>query len=320
MTDDIRLGVVLPTGQAQQGDGTNPRALIEFAVRAETLGFDSVWAGDTLLRPIVETLTMLAAAAAVTERVTLGTAALLPALRRPVQAAQAIASLDLLSGGRVVVTVGAGFPRRSEAEYALSEVPWRGRFARLDETVALWRALWTGTGPGSFHGDVLHFDDIPQSTLPARPGGPPIWLGGASPAALVRTGRHYDGWLPYPPDPADYRTGLAQVRDAAAGAGRNAAAVTPALFATVLITDDPAAGRQALDDYAQASYRMPLTVVETIQLLIAGPVEFVRAELDRYVAAGARHIVCRIGALGLDAQLAQLDLIRTLYPPASGRG
>src|SRR6266542_3991937 len=206
------MGVVLPTGAARWGEQTDPGRLIEFARRAEALGFHSLWAGDTLLRPIIETFTMLSAAAAVTERVTLGTAALLPALRRPVQAAQVIASLDLLSGGRLALTVGAGFPRRSEAEYAVSEVPWRGRFARLDDTVALWRHLWTSGGPTSFHGKVLRFDDIPESTRPAQPGGPPIWLGGATPAALARAGRLYDGWLPYPPDPADYGAGLTQVR------------------------------------------------------------------------------------------------------------
>src|SRR2546430_2570799 len=83
--DDIRLGVVLPTGKAQWGAGTDPRGLIEFAGRAEALGYASIWAGDTLLRPVIETFTMLSAAAAVTERVLLGTAALLPAFRRPVR-------------------------------------------------------------------------------------------------------------------------------------------------------------------------------------------------------------------------------------------
>jgi len=311
--DDIRMGVVLPTGAARWGEQTDPGRLIEFARRAEALGFDSLWAGDTLLRPIIETFTMLSAAAAVTERVTLGTAALLPALRRPVQAAQVIASLDLLSGGRLALTVGAGFPRRSEAEYAVSEVPWRGRFARLDDTVALWRHLWTSGGPTSFHGKVLRFDDIPESTRPAQPGGPPIWLGGATPAALARAGRLYDGWLPYPPDPADYGAGLTQVLRAAADAGRAASAVTPALFATVLVVDDIEVGRRALADYTLATYRMPLEVVESIQLLVAGPVEFVTAKLDRYVAAGARHIVCRIGALDLAAQMDQLERLSTLY-------
>jgi alkanesulfonate monooxygenase SsuD/methylene tetrahydromethanopterin reductase-like flavin-dependent oxidoreductase (luciferase family) len=301
MDDDIRLGVVLPIGRAQW-DGADPRELIAFAVRAEALGLDSVWVGDTLLRPIIDPLAMLAAAAAVTERVTLGTAAMLPAFRRPVHAAQEIASVDLLSGGRVTVTVGAGFPKRSEAEYAVSGVPWAGRFARLDETVALWRRLWTVEGPTSFHGEVLRFDHIPSGFPAYRPGGPPVWLGGATPAALDRVARHYDGWLPYPPDPADY----------AAGWERIGTDVTPALFVTVLVAEDAAAGRAKLEAYAKASYGMPLAVVETIQLFVTGSVETIRESLARFSAV--RHLVCRIGALGLAEQREQLELLSALRP------
>jgi alkanesulfonate monooxygenase SsuD/methylene tetrahydromethanopterin reductase-like flavin-dependent oxidoreductase (luciferase family) len=245
MDDDIRLGVLVPTGKAQWGEGPDPRELIDFAIRAESLGYDSLWVNDSLLTPRIEALTMLAAVAAVTERVTLGTAALLPVLRRPVQAAQALASIDLLSGGRLAVAVGAGVPGRfGRPMYDLSEVPWGGRFVRLDDTVALWRHLWTSQGTTSFHGDVLHFDEIPQATAPHRTGGPPVWLGGATPAALARTGRRYDGWLPYPPDPADYRTGLAEIRRAAAGAGRAPEAITPALFVSVLIAESRTAAER----------------------------------------------------------------------------
>jgi alkanesulfonate monooxygenase SsuD/methylene tetrahydromethanopterin reductase-like flavin-dependent oxidoreductase (luciferase family) len=311
---DPRFGVLLPTGQAQWGAGTNPRRLIDFAVTAERLGYASVWANDSLLKPRIEPLAMLAAAAAVTERVTLGTAALLPAFRRPVQAAQAIASVDLLSGGRLALAVGAGFPGMSEVEHALSDVPWKGRFARLDDTVALWRHLWTGDGPGSFHGRVLHLDDLPAATRPARVGGPPIWLAGATAAALARTGRLYDGWLPYPPDPADYTTGLADVRQAAKDAGRDPDAITPALFATVLVDDDPAAGRRLLEEYCLANYGLPMSMVRTVQVLISGSLDHVASELARYVAAGTRHVLLRIGALSLDAQLDQITRLAALLP------
>jgi alkanesulfonate monooxygenase SsuD/methylene tetrahydromethanopterin reductase-like flavin-dependent oxidoreductase (luciferase family) len=305
MTDDIRRGVVLPTGLAQWGAGGGARDVVRFAAHAEELGFDSVWAGDTLLRPVLEPIAALSAVAATTDRIGLGTATLLPVLRRPVQAAHALASLDLLSGGRLAVAVGAGFPGRSEVEHALSGVSWPGRFARLDDTVALWRHLWATDGPTSYSGPVHRFAEIPPTTPPARPGGPPVWLGGASPSALVRAGRHYDGWLPYPPDPDDYRAGLAAVRSAAG----DPAAITPALFVTVLIADDPPAGRRALEEYALASYRMPLELVEKVQLLVAGPPAEVRAVLDRYVAAGARHLVLRIGALDLRTQRDQLELL-----------
>jgi alkanesulfonate monooxygenase SsuD/methylene tetrahydromethanopterin reductase-like flavin-dependent oxidoreductase (luciferase family) len=313
MSYDLRVGVMLPTGVAQWGEGTDPRALIDFAVRAERLGYASLWVNDSLLSPRIEALTMLAALAPVTEQVTLGTAALLPVLRRPVQAAQAIASVDLLSGGRLVVAVGAAFPGRfGQPLHTLSEVPWRGRFARLDETVALWRQLWTGQGPSPFHGQILHFDELPAGTPSARVGGPPLWLGGATPAALARTGRFYDGWLPYPPNPADYEAGLAQARQAASDAGRAPEAITPALMVTIAIVDDVETGRVLLDQYARTNYGVPLEVLETIQAVAAGPPAYLATWLGRYIAAGARHIVVRLGALDLVAQGEQLERVAAL--------
>ena len=313
MANETRVGVLMPTGKAQWGAGTDPRALIDFAVRAERLGLDSLWVNDSLVSPRIEALTMLAALAPVTEHVTLGTAALLPVLRRPVQAAQAIASVDLLTGGRLVVAVGAGFPGRlGQPMYDLSEVPWRDRFARLDETVALWRRLWTAEGPISYRGRLLRFDEIPLSTAPYQPGGPPIWLGGATPAALARTGAHYDGWLPYPPDPADYAAGWANVRLAAADAGRNPAAITPALFATLLIGADAQAGERALADYSLATYGLTLDVLRTIQVVLAGTPRQVADGLRPYLAGGARHLVCRIAALDLRSQRDQLERIAEL--------
>ncbi|HVV24410.1 MAG TPA: LLM class flavin-dependent oxidoreductase [Pseudonocardiaceae bacterium] len=306
--DHIHLGVLVPIGQAQWGAGTDPRDLVGFAIRAERLGFDSLWVNDSILSPRIEALTMLAAAAAVTERVTLGTAALMPVLRRPVLTAQTLASLDLLSGGRLVVTVGAGFPGPlGRPMYDLSDTPWPRRFARLDETVDLWRRMWTADGTTSFHGDVLHYDDIPRATHPHRAGGPPVWLAGATPKALRRTGERYDGWLPYPPDPADYGTGLAAVRAAAAGRP-----VTPALFVTIRIADTEAAGRAVLAEYSKANYGVPLEQLETVQALVTGPIDHVAARLAEYTAAGARHVVCRIAAPDLTSTHEQLDLLTDL--------
>jgi alkanesulfonate monooxygenase SsuD/methylene tetrahydromethanopterin reductase-like flavin-dependent oxidoreductase (luciferase family) len=315
VSDPVRLGVLLPTGRAQWGDGADARELIAFALRAERLGYDSLFVNDSLLTPRIEALTMLAALASVTESATLGTGALLPFLRRPVQTAQALASIDLLSGGRLAVAVGAGFPGRfGRPLYGWSEVPWERRFTRLDETVALWRQLWAATGPTAFHGEVLRFDDIPPSTPPFRQGGPPIWLGGATPAALVRTGRLYDGWLPYPPDPADYRAGLEAVRTVATESGRSPDALTPALFVSVLVADSVDDGRRSLDDYATANYRLPLVELEKIQAVVTGPPDHVVARLNRYTAAGARHLIARIGAVDWRSQLDQLDQIAQIAP------
>ena len=310
------IGVLLPTGKAQWGADGDPRELVTLAVRAEQLGYSSLFVNDSLISPRIEALTMLAALAPATERVTLGTGALLPFLRRPIQAAQSLASIDLLSGGRLTVAVGAGFPGRfGQPFYTLSEVPWPRRFARLDETVALWRELWRGAT--SFYGEILNFDNIPPATLPFRAAGPPIWLGGATPAALARTGRRYDGWLPYPPDPADYASGLRDIHHAAAEAGRSPDAITPALFVSVRIDRSLPSGRRALGDYAQVNYGMPLEELEKIQAVVTGTAADVTESLRRYAAAGARHIVIRLGALGLHSQRDQLEQVAALIPALS---
>ncbi|MGW2693051.1 LLM class flavin-dependent oxidoreductase [Streptomyces sp. NPDC001296] len=310
------IGVLLPTGTAQWGPADDPRELVAFGRQAESAGLSSLFVNDSLISPRIEALTMLAALAPATETVTLGTAALMPFLRRPIQAAQSLASVDLLSGGRLTVAVGAGFPGRfGRPLYSLSEVPWERRFARLDETVALWRALWDGAA--SFHGEILRFAEIPPTTRPSRAGGPPIWLGGATPAALVRTGQLYDGWLPYPPDPADYTFGLRDVRRAAADAGRTAEDITPALFVSVRIDDGIDSGRRTMDAYARATYGMPLEELERIQAVVTGPADQVLERLRQYAAAGVRHLVARLGALDLRSQRDQLERVADLIPAVS---
>jgi alkanesulfonate monooxygenase SsuD/methylene tetrahydromethanopterin reductase-like flavin-dependent oxidoreductase (luciferase family) len=115
--------------------------------------------------------------------------------------------------------------------------------------------------------------------------------------------------MPYPPSPGGYADGLATVRAAAAGAGRDAAAVTPALFVSVAVTDTVERGRELLGAYAEASYGMPLDQLERIQALAAGPPEAVAEKLRGYVAAGARHLAVRIATTSLASQREQLEEI-----------
>ena len=315
MNDTIRYGLLLPTSGVQLVGPSNARALIDLAVEVERLGFDSVWAGDSLSRGRIEPLALLSAIAAVTERVTLGTAALLPAFRHPVPAAQALASLDLLSGGRLVLGVGGGYPGFSEHELGLVGVDPRTRFRWLDDVVELWRQLWSTDPPTTFHGRVLHHDWLPAIPPPARPGGPPIWLAGASKPALLRTGRHYDGWLPYPPDVTDYQTGLDQIRATATEAGRDPDAITPSLFATVFIDDDERRARREMSEYVESNYKLPMETVADIQVLITGTAEQVLARLGSYADAGARHIAVRIGTLHQETWVEQLNRLAQLPLP-----
>jgi alkanesulfonate monooxygenase SsuD/methylene tetrahydromethanopterin reductase-like flavin-dependent oxidoreductase (luciferase family) len=311
MDQTVRVGVIPPLA-AEPWAGADLRRLLDCARAVEDSGFDSLWANDSLVRPRIEALTFLSAAAAVTDRITLGTAALQPVLRRPVQTAQVLASIDRLSHGRLAVAVGAGFPGLSEVEYAASEVPWPRRFARLDDTVALWRQLWNTKENSSFHGAVLHLDDIPAGIMPFSAAGPPVWLAADTPGARARAGRIYNGWLPYPPTPQDYRSGLAEVRAATQRAERAPDAVTPALFVTVLVTEDADAGRAALDHFAAETYGFGIDVVEQIQTFAAGTCDAVTARLASFVDAGAQHLVCRVGALRPDGFIEQLHRLQAV--------
>ena len=298
-------GLVVPTYQPILDAGRTAPELVETAVEAERLGLDSVWVGDTLARAPIDALTILGAFAARTSRVTLGTASLLPALRDPLLTANQLLSIDLLSGGRLTLAVGAGFAGRSEPEFAFTGVPWARRRARLDDIVALWRAAWSGAT--SFDGSVLHYDSLPVFPAPARPGGPPIWLAAHTPGALERAGRLYDGWLPYPPDPADYVSGLARIR---ASASRP---VTPALFATVLVEDDVDRGKALLEEYCQRNYGMPAGYVQGIQMQVTGGAAEVAAKLRAY--DGAEHVLLRVASTDpkvFDEQLPRLAEVAEL--------
>jgi alkanesulfonate monooxygenase SsuD/methylene tetrahydromethanopterin reductase-like flavin-dependent oxidoreductase (luciferase family) len=301
--DEIRVGLLLPTREAQV-HGWDARRILDVARRAEALGFASLWAGDSMRRPRYEPLSVLAAVAAVTERAALGTAALMPAFRQPLGAAASLASIDALSGGRLIVAVGAGFPGLSEDELELVGVPYRRRFRWLDDVVSLWRTVWSSEPSPAFTGEVLKFGWLPDLPRPYRVGGPPVWLAGATSAALARTGRRYDGWIPYPPDPADYATGLAALRSAASDAGRDADDVTPAMYLTVLVDNDAERGHRTAEDWCLRWYELPFEMVSSVQAFVIGSAADVAARIARYVDAGARHIVVRMASVDPEEDLA----------------
>jgi alkanesulfonate monooxygenase SsuD/methylene tetrahydromethanopterin reductase-like flavin-dependent oxidoreductase (luciferase family) len=222
----------------------------------------------------------------------------MPAFRQPLGAAASLATLDALSGGRLVVAVGAGFPGLSEDEFSLIGVPYRRRFRWLDDVVALWRTVWSDQPPSSFHGEILHLNWLPDVARPHRAGGPPVWLAGATPAALARAGRHYDGWLPYPPDPADYATGLAAVRQAAAGRE-----ITPAMYLTVVVDSDRERGEAWAAEWCSKWYELPFSTVSSIQAFAIGSAPEVASALGRYVDAGVAHFVVRIASMDPESVL-----------------
>ncbi|MBT7634541.1 MAG: LLM class flavin-dependent oxidoreductase, partial [Rhodospirillaceae bacterium] len=169
----VRLGYLLPTREVVMRGQPEAGPLMDLAERAEGLGFDSVWVGDSLLaRPRHEPLTLLAGIAGRTKKVELGTAVLLPTLRNPVIMAHQVATLDQISQGRVILGVGiAGDVPAIRAEFAAAGVPFEKRVGRMMEGLRLCKALWSGK-PVDWDGRWPVEQGVLAPT-PHRPGGPP---------------------------------------------------------------------------------------------------------------------------------------------------
>jgi alkanesulfonate monooxygenase SsuD/methylene tetrahydromethanopterin reductase-like flavin-dependent oxidoreductase (luciferase family) len=276
----VRVGLMLPSRETAMTGRHDARGLVEFAKASEEAGFDSVWVGDSLLaRTRAEPLSVLSAVAAVTTRLALGTAALIGPLRHPLLAAAQAATVDQLSAGRLILGLGSGAPLpESRREFDAVEMPFAGRGARLDKTVTLWRETWSGQG------------EFAEALPPARLGGPPVWLaGGDTTKVIERVAATYDGWLPYLPDVNAYARAWDRIR---AQAVRE---VTPALYATVNLSGARAGAE--LDEYLRAYYGQPLDVMRHVQAICGGTVDECLDWLARYVDAGARHLILRIGSL-----------------------
>ena len=289
-----RIGYLLPTRERVMAGQPDTAVLLALAERAEALGYDSVWVGDSLLaRPRHEPLTLLAAVAARTRRVTLGTAVLLPALRNPVLLAHQAATLDRIAEGRLILGVGVATDVESvRDEFEAAGVPFEKRGPRMLEGLHLCRALWSGE-PVDWDGRWR----VKRGTLgptPHRPGGPAIWVGGSARTSLERAGRHFDGWFPTGPDAVRWGEQWREVLALAAAAGRTRSDVTGAVYLTLAIDEDEGAGNTRIDAYLEQYYGAPATVLRRRQACFAGSASAARDWLEGYAEAGADHIVIRL--------------------------
>jgi probable F420-dependent oxidoreductase len=209
-----------------------PDVIRSTAVRAEQLGYDSVWVSDHVVVPhanvvnfgetVFDPLMTLAVAAGATSRVRLGTTVLIVPYRNPVVTAKMISSLDALSGGRVVFGIGAGWVA---AESAMLGVPFAERGAMTDEYLEAMRELWTSRAP-AFTGKYTQFNGLTFEPKPLQKPHPPIWVGGHSRAALRRAAQFGAAWHPINRSPEELRSGRTELAQLCQARGR---AVSPAL-------------------------------------------------------------------------------------------
>jgi probable F420-dependent oxidoreductase len=308
----IRFGL---QGSGQLVEGTpDPGFFRAVAELAESAGYDSIWAGDHLsfVNPILDVVVALSTFAAVTERVAVGAGVVLLPLRHPSVVAKEFASLDFLSGGRLVLGVGVGGEGGKDFESV--GVPAAERGARTDEAMLALRELFSGP-EASFAGRFFRFEGITIEPGSPRPAGPPLWVGGRSGAAKRRAGRLGDGWMPIWVSPERFAEGWAVVRESAREAARDPEALTPAVVLPCRIDDDGERARRWVSEHLGRRYGMEVEEHLVRRYCLAGTPEECAARVSAYVEAGARHVIFNLCA-GPGDFLAQAE--RLLSEVAAG--
>lgn len=295
-----RLSVRVGVGLSPLAPGPPDRVFWEMVETLEEVGYDSLWLNDSPGRlGSVAPLPTLAAVAARTERLKLGTNVLVLPHRNPVVLARELATLDVLSGGRLLPAGGLGvdLPRELEA----TGVARAERGPRVEESVAVIKALWGGE-PVTHRGRFWSFTDVSLQPKPTRPR-IELWLGGRAPAALRRIGRVADGWLASFAGPVQVGEGIATIRAAAAEAGRSIDEdhYGATIFSAPSAEELPPPGDLLLDRLRPGLDRADHVAVGAVET---------RALLERFLAVGATKFVLNPLARDPSAWL------RELYPAA----
>jgi probable F420-dependent oxidoreductase len=280
------LGIALPNFLR----GANVEAVEAAADTAERLGWHSAMTTDHLLVPqsaadlygdVFEAVSVLAHLASRTTRLVLGTSVIVVPMRNAVVLAKELATIDAFSRGRLIAGVGIGWNEAEFGNVGVAErFAQRGRY--LEETIAVWRHLWSGSQE-PFEGRFFSFRDFVFGPLPVQSGGPPIWIGGRSEPALRRAGRLADGFHSSAASPDKYAEWIPVVRDAAEAAGRP----VPRFSARVTVRFD---GSPPPSGY-----------------VVAGDDEAVAAELARFVALGVDHLLVAFGEVAADRVVGAME-------------
>jgi probable F420-dependent oxidoreductase len=285
----MEFGVHLPL-LAFRGLAFSLSRLVDYAQTAERLGFTTLCVNDhlTFSRPWLESITALASILTKTAHMTLMTTVALPVIRGPVQLAKSLATLDVLSGGRLIAGVGPGsLPQ----DYALVGIPFEERWKRFDEAIQLLRSLLQRDAPpfsGQFYAEV----STPLEPFPAQEPGVPIWIGSwGSEAGLRRVARLGDGWLAsaYHVTPASFADALTRLNQHLHQVGRSPERFPHALGSMFYyLTDDPRLAEELLVEVVSPTLGRPVELLRE-RLPIGTPAQCAE-KLVKLKAAGVRKV------------------------------
>src|SRR5215469_3108744 len=276
---------------------TKPDNVVNFAKKCEQMGADSMWTIDRVAYDNLESLTILAAAAATTRKIRLGTSVLLAGLRHPALLAKTVATLDFISNGRL--TVGVGFGSR-ESDFSAVEVPWEARGSRAVEGIQLMKRLWTEE-------NVTHkgrFFDVQNLTLGPRPIQKPIpiWTGGSADIALKRAGTWANGFICGSSAIPDFPSTWEKVAQYARASGRDPKEIEKAGLTFMAVNDDHDKAVKTVEGYVMRYYgRLRADVANTS--LVGSPAA-VAERIEAFLSRGLDTLI--IGVADPDPR--QLDL------------
>lgn len=304
----MKLGMLLPHRAVVLASARRPplEQCWTAARLADRAGMD-LWVGDSIVaKPRLEPLTTLAYLAAITQRSRLGTAVLLPALRQPTVLAHALANIDQLCAGRLVLGLGVGWGLPAiEREWEACGRVHKRRARDLEEHIVVWRKLWSGA-PVDYAGSDFRLTGHTVGPLPWREDGPPILItagnrGEFIPAQIDRVGRLGDGVITTYVTESD----IARLRDACLAAfekhGRARTAFPLCVYTTVRIEQDPAEAQARTAEFLERYYGGG---VNFRGLMGLGPAASVVDVLRIYQAAGVTDLCIRFAG---EDQIAQLE-------------
>jgi|FLYL01.1.fsa_nt_gi probable F420-dependent oxidoreductase len=255
----------------------------------EELGYDSVWTSEHVFFyfPTFDAMTALAAMAARTSRLRLGTAVMLLPLRPAALAAKEVASVDIISGGRLILGIGVGgeYPKEFEAV----GVPVKERGRRTDEAITVLRRLFTEDNV-TFEGRYTRLPGVTLMPKPVQTGGPPLWIAGRSEAAIRRAARLGDGYLPYLFSPERFQSSLAKLREEAERAGRDPDSIEPALYQFVCLADSYEEAKAVAAADLSRRYNEPFEGIVD-RYVVMGTMDDCARRLADFAEAGVRHFI-----------------------------
>jgi len=276
-------GIAIP----QTNSPVDARSIRRFLERAEELGYESVWVQEQIISdsPILEPVTLLAYAAALTSKVRLGTAVLLTVIRNPLQLAKSLASLDQLSQGRLTVGVGIGGPHVPERIFGISS---ERRARQFVEGLQVMKALWTQPR-ASFSGDFWRLENVAMEPKPLQKPHPPLWFGARESVALNRAVRYGDGWMGAgSSSSADFIKQVGEVRRFLDEAKRDPATFAVSKRVYLAIDDDRDRAERRLREWFGIRYK---NAEMAARVSVWGSVAECVDKLSQLIRAGAKHLL-----------------------------